>query len=347
MQINSSIVLFLFIVRFEPFLDFLFCGIIKKRDHIHFLESVLDYYKANVFNRMKKNKEDKGLVEFVELLRALIDINKKGVTGIFISLPIALALKWLFNVNIPDGLLILLSIFVLTMVFYLYLLIKKVGSQSDLENVCTGYFITNLLLYTFIIHYIGGTEWVGIFIYFFIIIEANIILSRRRGTLITFLAIIFYSSLAYLEYFGIIPHHEFFLSGPNLYRNPSYLSFIILVGAFFGFNYVGLITSNFSNVYRKISNILRGERKELVKVQSQLEEAKTSLEIRVAARTRELRNLTENLEKDVKTRTQEASEKVEELEKFQKFSIGRELKMVELKQRIRKLEKELEQYQKK
>jgi hypothetical protein len=296
---------------------------------------------------MKKNKEDKGLVEFVELLKALIDINKKGLTGIFISLPIALALKWLFNINVPDELLILLFIFVLMMAFYLYLLIKKVGDQSDLEDVCTGYFVTNLLLYTFIIHYIGGTEWVGIFIYFFVIIEANIILPGRRGTLITFLAIIFYSSLAYLEYFGIIPHHEFFLSGPNLYRNPSYLSFIILVGAFFGFNYVGLITSNFSNVYRRISNILRGERKELVKVQLQLEEAKTSLEIRVRARTEELENLTGHLEEQVKERTKESEDKVKELERFQKFAVGRELKMVELKQRIKKLERELKQYQKK
>jgi small-conductance mechanosensitive channel len=38
---------------------------------------------------------------------------------------------------------------------------------------------------------------------------------------------------------------------------------------------------------------------------------------------------------------EEVSEKVDELEKLGKFSVGRELKMVELKNRIRELEQKL------
>lgn len=72
----------------------------------------------------------------------------------------------------------------------------------------------------------------------------------------------------------------------------------------------------------------------------ELEKRKLELEKRVAERTRELQQLTESLEEKVKQRTQELADKVEELEKFQKISIGRELRMVELKKEIEELRKD-------
>lgn len=63
---------------------------------------------------------------------------------------------------------------------------------------------------------------------------------------------------------------------------------------------------------------ITGERdseiRELNEVKAQLEEAKSVLEIRVGAKTRELRELTESLEKQIKERTRELQEKVEESE---------------------------------
>lgn len=59
----------------------------------------------------------------------------------------------------------------------------------------------------------------------------------------------------------------------------------------------------------------RGEEiKELQAIRTQLEEAKGILEIKVEAKTKELRNLTESLEKQIKERTKELQEKVEESE---------------------------------
>ena len=74
----------------------------------------------------------------------------------------------------------------------------------------------------------------------------------------------------------------------------------------------------------------------------ELEEAKSILEIKVNARTRELRELALNLEEKVKRRTEELQGRVNELEKFHRLTIGRELKMVELKEEIEKLREELE-----
>jgi nitrate/nitrite-specific signal transduction histidine kinase len=80
-----------------------------------------------------------------------------------------------------------------------------------------------------------------------------------------------------------------------------------------------------------------------------LEEEKDVLEIRVRARTRELQELTEQLEQmnkeleeKVKERTKELQKRVEELEKFHRLTVGRELKMREMKLKIEEMEKEIE-----
>lgn len=84
--------------------------------------------------------------------------------------------------------------------------------------------------------------------------------------------------------------------------------------------------------------------KELKNSRESLEEAKTVLEIKVQARTKELRELAESLDEKVKERTKDLQEKIEELERFQRLTVGRELRMIELKEEIKKLKKELEKY---
>jgi chromosome segregation ATPase len=69
----------------------------------------------------------------------------------------------------------------------------------------------------------------------------------------------------------------------------------------------------------------------------EISEAKETLEIRVDARTKELKEVADTLEDKIKARTRELTEKISEMEKFQKIAIGRELKMVELKNEIERL----------
>jgi len=63
------------------------------------------------------------------------------------------------------------------------------------------------------------------------------------------------------------------------------------------------------------------------------------LDIKVNERTHELEEAKAELEKKVEERTKELNEKVEELEKFRKLSIGRELKMIELKKALQDSDK--------
>ncbi|KPJ57571.1 hypothetical protein AMJ49_00410 [Parcubacteria bacterium DG_74_2] len=74
----------------------------------------------------------------------------------------------------------------------------------------------------------------------------------------------------------------------------------------------------------------------------ELEEAKLVLEIKVQARTKALKELAESLERQVKERTKELQERIDELEKFRRLTVGRELKMIELKEEIKKVREELD-----
>lgn len=69
----------------------------------------------------------------------------------------------------------------------------------------------------------------------------------------------------------------------------------------------------------------------------EMEEAKATLEVRIGARTKELKELSEALEDQVKERTGELKKKIGELERFNRLAVGRELKMMELKEEIKKL----------
>lgn len=73
-------------------------------------------------------------------------------------------------------------------------------------------------------------------------------------------------------------------------------------------------------------------------------ETESVSEIKIKARTKELEELAKGLEDKVRERTKELQEKIEELEKFNQLAIGRELKMVELKEEIKKLKIELERH---
>lgn len=81
--------------------------------------------------------------------------------------------------------------------------------------------------------------------------------------------------------------------------------------------------------------------KDLKSSRAALEEAKTTLEIKVQARTVALEHERASLEEKVKQRTKELEKRLNELERFHKLAVGRELRMVELKKNIKELEIEL------
>lgn len=80
---------------------------------------------------------------------------------------------------------------------------------------------------------------------------------------------------------------------------------------------------------------------EVNKKTKELEEIKAVLEIKVAAREKELRELTQILEQRVKEKKKELEIKLKELERFHRLTIGRELKMSEIRGGIDELKRKI------
>jgi methyl-accepting chemotaxis protein len=107
---------------------------------------------------------------------------------------------------------------------------------------------------------------------------------------------------------------------------------------------IGELAAGFNDMAAKLKGLYETLEAKVEERTRELEEAKTSLEIKVTARTKELKEIAERQEETIKKRTKEIQERVGELERFHRLAVGRELKMIELKEEIKKLKEELVKY---
>jgi hypothetical protein len=230
-----------------------------------------------------------------------------------------------------------ITLFSFIFIFLLSLIFDPIIKRQKSVKKANFLFFIHLLILTFFITLIvydaGGVEWLGAIFYLFPIVWGNVTLPKTLGRVVTLFATLSYSALVLLQYFNLIPYIAFY-DLPTPPHLSSWYVFPSIVFAFLTFYFLGMGANLFTDEFRK--KVI-----ELEKTKNALEEAKTVLEIKVRARTRELQELIERQEEIIKERTQELQEKIEELEKFQKIAVGRELKMIELKKKIEELETQL------
>lgn len=218
--------------------------------------------------------------------------------------------------------------------------VNRAKTASGIQNIYFLVMVENILLLDWIVYNAGGGEWLGAVFYLFPVVYGNIIFSQTKGFLISTIAGLNYALLLLLEYFKIISFREFFSLGVDLYGDPKYV-FVVICFMLFTFYLIGFTVNILTDLLRKRTVALE-------KIRSELEELKSALEIKVIARTKELEGLTRGLDQKVKQRTKELEEsksflqnRVNELERLHGLTIDRELKMLELKKEIQKLNDQL------
>ena len=168
---------------------------------------------------------------------------------------------------------------------------------------------------------------------------------RLYPRILAFFCIVGYIIAGLLKFFHILEYEDLQGLGINPFENNALVVSVMtfMIGAFI---YLSFYEDVFSEKLRETIGLLRNRTSQLVRREKESADAKTVLEIRVEARTQELRELTDSLNKQVKRRTKELQEKIKELEKFQRLSVGRELKMIELKKENKELKKSLKEKEK-
>ncbi len=161
-------------------------------------------------------------------------------------------------------------------------LVDRQRTLRALHWVHTGFFVVEVLLITCLVHFMGGSEWIGVTFYMFTVIYANIFLTRFQGSLVTLLVVLSYSGLVLLEYGGLIPHRSLFSAVETPHRNLAYSLTTILAGAVGLYAVVALTVRSFADVFAHKNRMLARRERELSRLSRRLLTAEDEERRRIA-----------------------------------------------------------------
>ena len=259
---------------------------------------------------MEDQAEDKK-----ELLKEL-SWSLLSVAGVlFMFLILVFFLKFIFQIQFSTKIILLIVFWGISLLGFFYF-VKKQKKISVINNLHFCYFVFELLILTIIVHYIGGARWVGIIFYSFFIIYGIFLLPKRKGLATIIITILFFTGLIFLEHIGVVAHHNPF--GIQEYvKNFEFFitSVFISAGAFI---LLYLIADRFAGKTRN-QNI------KLINFKKKLLLANNELNSKI---------------QEISEKTKEIEEKKKSVERFNELMVGRELKMMQLKEEIKRLKGE-------
>ncbi len=217
--------------------------------------------------------------------------------------------------------------------------INFVKKQKTSKGINDLYFyfdtLIELPILSVIVYLLGGVEWIGAVFFFFPIVFTSIFFSRKRALIICSFASFYYLLIVVLPFLDLTSFSSYYPIEQDLYKDTT---FIILNTTYliFTFYLISIIANIPVDMLKKKTQLLR-------KTKNNLEEERESLEGKVKKRTKELENEKVRLSEKVKERTKDLQSRVDELERFHSLTTDRELRMVELKEEIKKLKEKIKE----
>ncbi|MFA6306642.1 MAG: hypothetical protein WCV70_01915 [Patescibacteria group bacterium] len=193
--------------------------------------------------------------------------------------------------------------------------VEKVFSEKLLALISYTQIIVELVFFTIIMHSAGGVESISTVFFFLPVVSASLIFGSKGSIITAIAAGASINLLIIAEYYGIISHiPRYGLPTIEFQSLPIALTKTITIAIFY------VIVGSFSGHGAKM----------LFKREKSFEEKMQQLDEQSKNLTKRGRELT--------AANRELDGKVAELERFQKQTVGRELKMIELKNKIKDLE---------
>lgn len=285
-----------------------------------------------------QSQEKESKEELRELLGNIGRVNKirYAALAVFNLIVLSVTFTGIYLINWE----VLLMVFLLIPISIIFdLVLRKTKLKETVNRVSITYLILMVIEVTIILrsfHIDGTMLLIGLFgLTVYLLVPYFTFTRQSYRWIFIIIATIFSVTLITLEYLGIfIPGEAKQIGISNLagYRG------LFLLNVTLGVTIMLTIIFLVDLFARRLQKSLKA----LSQKEKELRGTKEMLEIKVKTRTKELEKERVSLEEKVKERTRELQGKIEELERFQKITVGRELKMIELKKEIERLNKELE-----
>lgn len=231
-------------------------------------------------NYSNRDREKRTLGELKETIQQTIRVRRMTL-GLFLVL--ALYFRFGAGLNFPLPLIFSPLMWgVITVPFSK--LIDAQNSKEGLHNVHFGYFVIEVSILTYLIHIIGGVEWIGVSYYIFSILYANFFLPKKKAWTITFLTIAFFAGISFAEYAGLISHWSIFEGEPPFYQDSFYVTTTILAGGFGLYVTTAYTVQIFAKLFRQKNQSLRERETKLQKLWKELISAREEERRRIAKR---------------------------------------------------------------
>ncbi|HAF71077.1 MAG: Putative two-component sensor [Acetothermia bacterium 64_32] len=163
-------------------------------------------------------------------------------------------------------------------------LIRRQRSLRALDNVHAAFFCVEILLVAFLIHRMGGVEWIGVVFYLFTVVYANFFLPKAAGYVVTGLAVGSYALVAFLEYFGVIPHYSLFRPAGPPHRYLPYVVTTVLAGGVGLYSILAFTVRAFAGIYERQRRELLQRERALSRLSAKLLSAQEEERRRIARR---------------------------------------------------------------
>ena len=227
-----------------------------------------------------RDQESRTLDELKDIIQQTIRVRRLTLT---LFLVLALYFRFGAGLNFPLPLIFSPLMWgIITVPFSR--LIDAQSSKDGLHNVHFGYFLVEVSILTYLIHIIGGTEWIGVSYYIFSILYANFFLPKKKAWTITFLAISFFAGISFAEYAGLISHWSIFKDSEALYQNSFYVTTTILAGGVGLYVTTAYTVQIFARLFREKNESLREREVKLQKLWKELISAREKERSRIAKR---------------------------------------------------------------